>query len=78
MAGMIWQAVPAAALSHTRRSVRYSSSPARRKEPAGSAANTLRTCSLTSTQGLALVHFSTQVERILWDRGAFKGCLGGA
>jgi len=27
-------------------------------------------------QGLALVHFSAQLERILWDRGAFRGCLG--
>ena len=26
-------------------------------------------------QGLTLVHFSAQLERILWDRGAFRGCL---
>ncbi len=28
-------------------------------------------------QGLTLVHFSAQLERILWDRGAFRGCLEG-
>ena len=31
-------------------------------------------------QGLALVHFSAQLKRILWDRGAFwvfRGCRGG-
>ena len=26
---------------------------------------------------LTLVHFSAQLKRILWDRGAFRGCLGG-
>jgi hypothetical protein len=30
-----------------------------------------------TTQGLTLVHFSAQLKRILWDRGAFRGCLGG-
>jgi len=28
-------------------------------------------------QGRALVHFSAQLKRLLWDRGAFEGCLGG-
>jgi hypothetical protein len=28
-------------------------------------------------QGLTLVHFSAQLKRILWDRGAFRVCLGG-
>ena len=28
-------------------------------------------------QGLALVHLSAQLKRILWDRSAFRGCLGG-
>ena len=28
-------------------------------------------------QGLTLVHFSAQLKRILWDRGAFRGCFGG-
>jgi len=28
-------------------------------------------------QGLTLVHFSAQLKRILWDRGATRGCLGG-
>jgi hypothetical protein len=28
-------------------------------------------------QGLTLVHFSAQLERILWDRGAIRGCLRG-
>jgi len=28
-------------------------------------------------QGLTLVHFSAQLKRILWDRGAFRRCLGG-
>jgi len=28
-------------------------------------------------QGLTLVNFSAQLKRILWDRGAFRGCLGG-
>jgi hypothetical protein len=28
-------------------------------------------------QGLTLVHFSAQLKRILWDRGAFRDCLGG-
>ena len=27
-------------------------------------------------QGLTLVHFSAQLKRILWDRGALRGCLG--
>ena len=27
-------------------------------------------------QGLTLVHFSAQLKRIVWDRGAFGGCLG--
>ena len=31
----------------------------------------------TVNQGLALVHFSAEFQRILWDRGAFRGCLGG-
>jgi len=30
----------------------------------------------TPRQGLTLVHVSTQLKRILWDRGA-RGCLGG-
>ena len=30
-----------------------------------------------SDQGLTLVHFSAQLKRILWDRGAFRVCLGG-
>ena len=25
-------------------------------------------------QGLTLVHFSAQLKRILWDRGASRGC----
>ena len=28
-------------------------------------------------QGLTLVHFSAELERILWDRGAFRTHLGG-
>jgi hypothetical protein len=28
-------------------------------------------------QGLTLVHFSAQLKRILWDRGAHKDCRGG-
>ena len=28
-------------------------------------------------QGLTLVHFSAQLKRILWDRGALRGCSGG-
>jgi len=28
-------------------------------------------------RGLTLVHFSAQLKRILWNRGAFSGCLGG-
>jgi len=28
-------------------------------------------------QGLTLVHVSALLERILLDRGAFRGCLGG-
>jgi hypothetical protein len=28
-------------------------------------------------QGLTLVHFSAQLKRILWDRGAFRGDLVG-
>jgi hypothetical protein len=31
---------------------------------------------LALVQGLTLVHFSAQLERILWDRGAIEGCLG--
>jgi len=27
----------------------------------------------TMRQGLTLVHFSAQLKRILWDRGAFRG-----
>ena len=27
--------------------------------------------------GVTLVHFSDQLKRILWDRGAIRGCLGG-
>ena len=30
-----------------------------------------------SRQGLTLVHFSAQLKRIMWDRGAFRGCVGG-
>ena len=30
-----------------------------------------------SRQGLTLVHFSAQLKRILWDRGACRGCSGG-
>jgi hypothetical protein len=34
-----------------------------------------------SSQGLTLVHFSSQLERFLWDRGCAQGscspCLGG-
>ena len=26
-------------------------------------------------QGITLVHFSAQLKRILWDRGACRGCL---
>jgi len=26
-------------------------------------------------QGLTLVHFSAQLERFLWDRGARRGCV---
>ena len=29
------------------------------------------------TQGLTLVHFSAQLKRVQWDRGAFRGSLGG-
>jgi len=25
---------------------------------------------------LTLVHFSAQLKRIMWDRGAFRDCLG--
>jgi hypothetical protein len=32
---------------------------------------------ITARQGLTLVHFSAQRRRFLWDRGAFRGCLGG-
>jgi len=28
-------------------------------------------------QGLTLVLFAAQLKRFLWDRGAFRGCLGG-
>ena len=28
-------------------------------------------------QGLTFVHFSAQRKRFLWDRGVFRGCLGG-
>jgi hypothetical protein len=28
-------------------------------------------------QGHTLVQFSPQLKRILWDTGAFRGCLGG-
>ena len=28
-------------------------------------------------QGLTLLHFSAHLKRILWDRGAIRGCLGG-
>jgi hypothetical protein len=28
-------------------------------------------------RGFTLIHFSAQLKRILWDRGAFKGCSGG-
>jgi len=28
-------------------------------------------------QGLTLVNFSAQLKRIMWDRGAFRSCLGG-
>jgi hypothetical protein len=28
-----------------------------------------------SIQGLTLVHFPAQLERILWERGAFRGYL---
>jgi len=28
-------------------------------------------------QGLTLVHFLAQRKRILWDRGAIRGCFGG-
>jgi hypothetical protein len=27
-------------------------------------------------QGLTLVHFSAQLKRIMWERGAMKACLG--
>jgi hypothetical protein len=30
-----------------------------------------------SRQGLTLVHFSAQLKRIMWDRDAFRGCVGG-
>ena len=30
-----------------------------------------------SGQRLTLVHFSAQLEQILWDRGAFRGSSGG-
>ena len=37
--------------------------------------------SITSDQGLTLIHFSAQRKRFLWDKGClfelFKGCLGG-
>jgi hypothetical protein len=26
--------------------------------------------------GLTLVHFTAQLKRALWDRGAFRNCLG--
>ena len=32
----------------------------------------------TRDQGLTLVHFSAQLERILWHRGAFRDWFGGA
>ena len=32
---------------------------------------------VTRQQGLTLVHFSAQLKRILWDRGAFRDCIGG-
>jgi len=28
-------------------------------------------------RGLTLVHFSAELDRILWDRGGFGDCLGG-
>jgi len=31
----------------------------------------------TGSQGLTLVHFSAQRKRFLWDRGAFRGFVGG-
>jgi hypothetical protein len=33
---------------------------------------------LSGRQGLTLVHFSAQLKRFLWDRGAFRGRSGGA
>jgi len=32
---------------------------------------------VTPNQGLTLLHFSGQLKRILWDRGAIRGCLEG-
>ena len=32
---------------------------------------------LATNQGLTLVHFSAQLKRMLWDRCAIRGCLGG-
>ena len=29
-------------------------------------------------QGLTFIRLSAQLKRILWDRGAFRGCFGGA
>jgi hypothetical protein len=33
------------------------------------------TTSVTSDQGLTLVHFSAQLERFLWDRDARRDCV---
>jgi hypothetical protein len=33
--------------------------------------------SQTGWQGLTLVHFSAQLKRVLWDRGAVRDCSGG-
>jgi len=43
--------------------------------PSGAATSSWRRLT-TYWSGLTLVHFSAQLKRILWERGAFSCCLG--
>ena len=54
----------------------YWSSKAMRSLPVQSS-TVYTTSALPCVQGLTLVQLSAQLKRIMWDRGAIRGCLGG-
>jgi hypothetical protein len=51
--------------------------PPPRRKPALAGARGPVWMGWTARQGLTLVHFSAQLERFVWDRGACRGCSGG-